>query len=374
WPIPSNGTVYDCAEWSGNGESDALEDFPYSAEASFELPLSADTLFLISSSLRHGRRGGVPSTGLVDYVQSEDASARDSVKVEITAYFSLDEYLDASKACLIKRAEDQTGVGIFTNWQGEDHRGSHQKLRFQVTVTFPQTSDGAPLSINHFATDLELFSQNFADVSNVDFKWLDLKGSIGGIYAEALVAESADIGTSFGSIEGTFNAFNTLILRTSYAPITVDVNLSNNADKPAELQMHTSNGAIEATINLKSDPDNAAFNLTARTSHGPIQLDVVAAPINSTIRLDATTSIGALGVKLPNTYEGSFSAATPFSSLSVKFDETLEDPTGAGRKRRLEYEQKRSGWANGRVGWSDKGKSRGEVSVRTSTAPIVLQF
>lgn len=70
-----------------------------------------------------------------------------------------------------------------TNWQGEGDRRGHGRLLFQVTVTFPQTSDGSPLSINHFGTDLERFSQTFGNVSNVDFKWLDLKGSIGGIYA-----------------------------------------------------------------------------------------------------------------------------------------------------------------------------------------------
>ncbi|KAJ7142471.1 hypothetical protein C8R44DRAFT_658197 [Mycena epipterygia] len=390
WPIPSDVSVDHCAEWSNNGETDALEDFPYSADASFELPLSADTLFLISRSLRH-RRGGVFSTGLVDYVQSEDVS--DSVKVDITAYFWHDEYLDASKACLIKRAEDQTGVGIFTNWQGEDHRGSHHKLRFQVTVTFPQTSDGAPLSIKNFSTDLELFSQTFADMSNVDFKSLAVRGSIGGIYAESLstgnasirtslgaiklqslVAESANVATSMGPIEGTFNSSNTLILRTSNGAINVDVNLSNNAEKPAKLQMRTSNGAINSTINLESESDTSAFDLTARTSHGPVKLDVVAAPVDSTVNLRATTSIGALAVKLPPTYEGSFTATTSLASLSVNFDETLEDPTGAGRKRKVDYNQKRGSRASGSVGWSEEGKTRGEVNVRTSLAPIVLEF
>lgn len=63
-------------------------------------------------------------------------------------------------------------------------------------------------------------------------------------YSQSLVAESADIGTSMGSVEGTFNASNKLILRTSNAPITVDINLSNNADKSTELEMYTSNGCV----------------------------------------------------------------------------------------------------------------------------------
>ncbi|KAJ7142508.1 hypothetical protein C8R44DRAFT_974229 [Mycena epipterygia] len=356
WPIPSDGTVYHCAEWSGNGDSDALEDFPYSADASFELPVSADTLFLISRSIR---RSGTFSTGHVDYVQSEEVS--DSVTVDVTAYFWLDEYLAASKACLVEREGDQAGVGIFTNWKREGPRQPHE--------------------------------QAFADVSNVEFNWLALNASIGGIHAESLstgnasihtsfgpikleslVAESADIGTSMGSVEGTFNASNKLIIRTSNAPITVDINLSNNADKSTEVEMYTSNGAIEGNITLESDSERSAFDTTASTSNGRIQLAVVTAPIDSTVRLNARTSIGAVGLKLPDTFEGSFIAATSLSSLSVKLDETVKDPTGAGRERRLEYKQWNGWWADGRIGWSEEGMGHGGVELRTSMAPIMLQF
>ncbi|KAJ7142530.1 hypothetical protein C8R44DRAFT_865859 [Mycena epipterygia] len=393
--LDTPGTVYHCAEWSGNGESDALEDFPYSAGASFEVPLSVDTLFLISRSLRHGS-GGVFSTGLVNYVQSEAVS--DSVTVDITAYFWLDESLAASKACLVERDSDQ-GVAIFTNWSDEGDRPGHGRLLFQVTVTFPQTSDGAPLSINHFGTDLERFTQTFGDVSNVDFKWLDLKGSIGGIYAgslftrnasiktsfggiklQSLVADNADVATSMGPIEGTFNSSNTLILETSNGAINVDINLSNNAEKPANLQMHTSNGRVPSLHPAHYFPNTPAHLQSYQQHHPPRirigqrSLDVVAAPVDSTVNLNATTSIGPLAVKLPATYEGSFTAATLLSSLSVKFDETLEDPTGAGRKRWVKYERKRGGRASGLVGWSKEGIARGEVSVRTSLAPVVLEF
>jgi hypothetical protein len=40
-------------------------------------------------------------------------------------------------------------------------------LRFQVTVTFPQTSDKSPLSINKLSTDLLIFSQTFGDTLTV---------------------------------------------------------------------------------------------------------------------------------------------------------------------------------------------------------------
>ncbi|KAJ7142506.1 hypothetical protein C8R44DRAFT_760740, partial [Mycena epipterygia] len=280
-----------------------------------------------------------------------------------------------------------------TNWKREGPRQAHEKLRFHVTVTFPQPAADSPLSIRNFSTDLEIFSQTFADVSNVEFKSLALNASIGGISAESLstgnasihtslgsikleslVAENADIGTSMGSVEGTFNASNKLILRTSNAPITVDINLSHNANKSTEVEMYTSNGAIEGNITLESDSERSAFDTTASTSNGRIQLAVVTAPIDSTVRLNARTSIGAVGRKLPDTFEGSFIAATSLSSLSVNLDETVKDSTGAGRERRLEYKQVNGWWTYGRERWWEERMGRGGVSLMTSMGPIMLQF
>jgi hypothetical protein len=85
-------------------------NYPYSAEASFELPVTSDTLFLVSRSLMRNH-GGLFSGGGVEYVQSADIS--DSVKVDVTARFKNHEHLEASKACLLERNETAKGVGIF---------------------------------------------------------------------------------------------------------------------------------------------------------------------------------------------------------------------------------------------------------------------
>ncbi|KAJ7777698.1 hypothetical protein DFH07DRAFT_797566 [Mycena maculata] len=388
WPIPDNVSVDHCAEWSTSVASDVVDDFPYAADASFELPVSAETLFLISRSARHRAF----AAGHVNYVQSEDVS--DTVKVDITARFWLDEYLDASKVCLLKRGEDESGVGIFTKWDRGRHSKEHEKLRFEVTVTFPQTSEDSPLAIKKLSTDLEIFTQIFGDVSNINFNSLFVKGSLGGVYAEtlstenakirtslgaikiqSLIAEDADVSTSMGPIEGTYNSSNVLVLHTSNGAINVDVNLFNEGEDPAKLRMHTSNGFIQGKINLESSkgPD-ASFDLAARTSNSRIALDVLASPLDATLALRATTSIGSVSVKLPTTYEGSFDATTSLAGLSVTFDEKAEDPAGEGRKRSIEFEGVRRNRAKGRVGWSEEGLARGTVSVRSSMAPVSLEF
>jgi hypothetical protein len=48
----------------------------------------------------------------------------------------------------------------------------------------PHTEDGSALAINRFLTDLEIFSQTFADMSNIAFDKLYLKSALGDVYAE----------------------------------------------------------------------------------------------------------------------------------------------------------------------------------------------
>ncbi|KAJ7028832.1 hypothetical protein C8F04DRAFT_1118179 [Mycena alexandri] len=381
WPFPSDVTVDHCAEWSDPVETEGAEHSLYSADASLELPASADTLFLISRSLHH--RGRVFSTpGNVNYLQSDEVT--DAVK----------EHLAASKACLLRRDGDQTGVGIFTNWDEKRRREEHERLRLEVTVTFPRTEDNSALAINNFSSDLEIFGQTLADLSNVNFKTLSLKAalsairaeslfagnatirtSLGAIRIQSLIGETAMIGTSLGAIEGTFNSSKSLTLSTSNGPIIVEVNLFNNdEDDAAKLKLLTSNGRIEGRINLESEKSGSAFNITARTSHGPIDLDVVAAPLASNITLGATTSLGSLSAKLPTTFEGVFDASTSLSSVEVKFDENAEDPSGKGRKRSLDHGKVGKASSHGHVSWSEEGKTRGSVTARSSLGPVSLEF
>ncbi|KAJ7149237.1 hypothetical protein C8R43DRAFT_1007533 [Mycena crocata] len=390
WPIPSDVSVGHCIDWKNAGETDFTDEFPYSAKASLELPLSSDTLFLISRSLRSHE---IFATGRAHYLQSEEVS--DSVKVDITAHFWRDGHLDASKACLLKRDGDQNGVGIFTNWEHEGHRDRHDKIHFEVTVTFPQTSDDSPLAINNLSTDLEVFTQIFGDMNNIDFKSLNVKGSLGGVSAESLstgnatiktslgsiriqtlTAEHADVGTSMGPIEGTYNASNTLVITTSNGHIDVDVNLSNDDDeKPAKLRIHTSNGFIQGNLSLSSTKNSdAAFDIGARSSNARVELAVLAIPLAVNLTLRARTSIGALAVALPSTYEGTFSAATSLAGMHVNVDDEVEDPSGEGRKRRVNYGQVRRGLARGAIGWSEEGMERGAVDVRTSMGAVTLDL
>ncbi|KAJ7673778.1 hypothetical protein DFH06DRAFT_1081622 [Mycena polygramma] len=407
WPILTNVDVDHCADWSDNGEADpdvAIADgFPYSASANFDLPVSGEALFLLARNLHHGHHGhhghNIFSTGHVKYLQS--AEAGDSITVDITAFYWHPDHLDAAKVCFVTR-DEQTGVGFFTNWKGHRrhrrHR-EHQKLRFEVTVTFPSTEDGSALAIKQFLTDLPIFSQTFEDVSNVNFGTLDLKSAVASIRAEtlsasnakihtslgsiqigSLVAYNASLSTSMGSIEGTYNASNSLTLETANGRINVDVTISNDVEDdnkaPAELRMRTSNGAISSNVTLLSpSPSGGAFNISAHTTHAPLALAVLSAPLDAHIALRASTALGSASVSLPPTYEGAFAAHTSLAAVNVLLkDEEVEDPAGKGRERKLEWEGVGRGGKKGRVGWSEEGMKRGEVRVSTSLAPVTLEF
>ncbi|KAJ6516722.1 hypothetical protein C8R47DRAFT_1063398 [Mycena vitilis] len=408
WPIPTNVAVDHCAEWSDNGETDpdttVADGFPYSASANFDLPVSAEALFLLARSLRHDHHGhhgqNIFSTGHVNYLQSPDAG--DSLTVDITAFYWHQKHLDAAKACLVTR-DEQTGVGFFTNWKGDRHRrhrrDHHQKLRFEVTVTFPSTEDGSSLAIKQFLTDLPIFSQTFEDLSNVDFGTLDLKSAFASIRAETLLAENAKIhtslgsiqigtlvtnnasvSTSMGSIEGTYNASNSLTLETANGRIDVDVTLSNDVDEDedaaAKLRMRTSNGSILSNVTLLSSSESGgAFNISARTAHAPVGVAVLAAPLDARIALGAFTSLASASVSLPPTYEGTFTAHTSLASVNVLLkDEKAEDPAGKDRERKFEWEQVGPRGKKGRVGWSEEGMARGSVHVATALAPVTLEL
>ncbi|KAJ7348384.1 hypothetical protein DFH08DRAFT_808123 [Mycena albidolilacea] len=296
WPLPSGVSIDHCAEWSERGELNAIDEFPYSAEPSFELPVSTSTLFF-------------------DFPPPRTSGPKYSFFYG-TPHYRREKHLEAAKACLLERDGAKSGVG------------------FLVTVTFPQTSDKSPLSINNLSTDLLIFSQTFGDLSNIAFKSLLLEGAVGDILAEvwltgiqvhfrrynlppvpvhqncehrnfhwayqnpipqSLLTESANVTNSVGPIESTFSASKSLTLSTSNSALNFDVNLSNDAEGEAtQLKLFNNIASfaantydvahrfIRGNITLTSAKDGAAtrFDIHARTSTSSLTLDVLEAPRN----------------------------------------------------------------------------------------------
>jgi hypothetical protein len=78
--------------------------YPLSAKTSFDLPLSYDTLFLLSR--------GSQSYGSVKVVTSQSSSQVARVHL-VVRYLDRDTLDSGAKVCLVQRKNNQLGVGIF---------------------------------------------------------------------------------------------------------------------------------------------------------------------------------------------------------------------------------------------------------------------
>ncbi|KAJ6536928.1 hypothetical protein B0H19DRAFT_962541 [Mycena capillaripes] len=355
----------------------ADEDYPYAAKASFELPVSSDTIFLLSRSIVQNHGKNLFAGGGVEYVQSADIS--DSVTIDISARYWNHEYLEASKACLLERRGNEKGVGIF--WDGTSDREHHDdhmlpELHFKITVKFPSTEDGSPLAINKFSADLDVYAQLLRDLSGVRFKSMALKSALAPIFGDSLVSERAEILTSMDRIEGTYNATKLMVLTTSVAPIDVIVNLIDTGDSGDSVSDCLRRSYIQANVSLTSTTDSSsgAFDVSARTTNAPLRLNILSAPVDSLVTIDGATALDAAHVKLPTTFEGALSAQTSLASVNVDFAEGVEDPKGEGRTRTFRVNRVTHGTVKGAVGWSENGMRRGRVDVTSSMAPVTIEL
>ncbi|KAJ7230802.1 hypothetical protein C8J57DRAFT_1386949 [Mycena rebaudengoi] len=349
WPIPPDVSVDYCTEWSPKEDSGE-----YSSDARFELPMTAETLFLLTRSTL--RSDGVFASGSVHYSQSQNTSGL--VSVHITASSFREESLGATQACL-------TGVGIFAKWEHDHPPSQRAKNRFEVDVVFPR----APLAVNNFWTDVEIFSQSVEDLGGILFKTISLKSFLAPIIVSVLRAENVKVANTVGPIR--LEAISdTLILETSSSPINVNLNLVNGAERDiTKARIFGVVTAVAANITLDSpQKSGAAFDILTLTSFGALMLDVLSAPVDSNLILAATTSFQEAILALPETYEGSFLGLTsPHSHARVEYDQ-------AGRDRKLEYDDSRPGSVRGNIFSAPEGKTRGAVNVTTSLGLVVLRF
>ncbi|KAJ7876367.1 hypothetical protein B0H14DRAFT_3543822 [Mycena olivaceomarginata] len=308
WPDPPDMSVDACAAWS-------VVEFSGTASARFELPVDSDAQFLIWRGVPGFDTRDLFWPGDVHYSQSKEVS--DSIRVDITAWFRDEDELNNAKACPVSRAGDERGAGIFTRWDGREW--GEQKLRFDVFVTFPQTSDGSPLPINHLWTDVQSFSQSFGNKSNVAFNRLAVQASVGGIDVQALSAQER------------IRPAQPHHLRRAHPRRRLPPEWSQQPD-----------GGLDA-LDLRSS--GAAFRVAAQTRNAPLDLRVHTAPRDAAIGLWATTTVGAVNVKLPSTYEGAFDAATSRSMVMVaQYD-------WAGRAPPMVYEERQWSYVRGSVAW-----------------------
>ena len=109
-----------------------------------------------------------------------------------------------------------------------------------------------------------------------------------------------------------------------------------------------------------------------RTSNAPLHLQFFDAPVDSALGLQAETSNSPAEVSLHKTFEGEFELASSLFFVPEVQWHPVDDPAGRGRERRVSVGQVSRSHVRGNVGWDEDGGRRGDVSVKTSNAPLRL--
>lgn len=87
-------------------EDSQLLSYPYASRTKFELPISSDSLYLLSR--------GAYASGSVDILTSTEQN-QDKAVVHVTVRYYRQDMRDSVKLCKISRSAGESGVGIFVS-------------------------------------------------------------------------------------------------------------------------------------------------------------------------------------------------------------------------------------------------------------------
>ncbi|KAJ7167980.1 hypothetical protein C8R46DRAFT_951099 [Mycena filopes] len=393
WNTPSDLALDQCVTGSAWGSSATALTSDLSPAASFEIPLKADTVLLLSSYSQSSFFSKSSLSGNLDVKTSPDLNDTAKVVVHSFAGMRTDGNI---RACLMTGENGRIGVGIFRKGVWWDSGSTFMK----ISLILPAT--GTPPQVEGLEIHLPNFTINVADLndavafksvsvqtsnSTVQVKALSsehirLRTSNAAIKADSLVSTDLTLKTSNAGISGNFNTSSSLHLTTSNAPIDVVVGLEslNKTGRPTVLVMRTSNNRLNAKVTLTTNASKdkgGAFNVLARTSNGPLNLSVPGSPVQSKLTLNAITSNARAEVRLHRAYQGAFAVSTSshFPVEVRRLDGSEED------SRRIEYRDHDGGHGHGhRKGEDVRGviyekeahKGLGKVRVRTSNAGATL--
>ncbi|KAK2467427.1 hypothetical protein APHAL10511_000662 [Amanita phalloides] len=356
--------------------------FPFKREEKFELPIESDALFFLSR--------GVYSGGVVKIKTSDKHDDVARVKVRL-------EYLQPggpkiAKVCQFKRDDGGNGIGVFTPFHARYPR--HHNLKFFITIKLPKSNSSDLLHIKRLETDLPNFTHLLGDLgkAGIFLEDVSLRGANGGIIAGSLLAQKGLIETSNGpvvvhltslgpfevtsrngAIQGAFNATGSLILRTSHDRIKGPVFLNTDDSGSASLELTTKDSIIDTDVRLQTDSTGGDFEIVATTSNSPLRVRIREAPLDSKLSLNAKSSNSPVDVVLHPAFEGDFEVSTVHFWPSVSVNSAARDPSGGGRVRDVQVSRNKN-HVSGSVSWSDEGKGRGRVDVKTTNSPAVLRL
>ncbi|KAH9992126.1 hypothetical protein BJV77DRAFT_1067875 [Russula vinacea] len=349
-----------CASWRPNPNNTHPHASWESVE--FDLPIDAKSLFVVS-------RGSL-SSGIVRVHQSSHVK---DLKVGVTAHYHKKEALSRARVCLVDRENVGKGVAILTpiRWFPPKRK---DKVHFVVDVTFPSPSQG----IRHLSSFTLAFPRFVLDVDHLSGYSFPVPPIVG--HRETIIAESKN-----GKIEGTFNVTKLLKVFTTNSPINVSLNAHSNLPRrPTVVFLKSTNGLLHSNISLSTNSSSGTggfFRVHADTSNAALSVSFPSGPPESRLVFDGSTKNAPARVALDPAFEGGFLLQTTKFHPTVHLTPGVEDPTGRGRKRKLNDRVVGGRAVIGNVSWVSPGnhpQARPEgaswASVSSRNAPVTLVF
>ena len=389
-------TCKDHAQW---WDSNVVEyNRRWSSFTNLTVPFNEDGLLVLVE-------GGV--YGSVDFV--EDHSLANEAYVDFYVEYDY-RVFQKTDICSLENAHDNgSGVGIFVSvlssllvfllvgvvscvlifcfrdgFQAPKHLGGRKAIMARITVHLPEFETAKMKKMTVIAPDMEVnFPSGFkSKILSVASKTAPLhvtvsssmspQQNVGCPYisfrSQNVECEFCNFHVSDGPISGNFTVKSELILKTKSGTIDADITMiSGNTTRPPNVDITTTTGSINANFTLIAvDPETeeklqsgGAYKIATRSLHAPVRLQVMDAPVDSTLILSSKNTRGPMDVHLHPTFQGRFSSEAIIGDTPLGFVGHSENPSGSSRRRNLVW----NGWSippgichvmKGEVWWGDR--------------------
>ncbi|EIW80553.1 hypothetical protein CONPUDRAFT_57225 [Coniophora puteana RWD-64-598 SS2] len=374
YPLTKDGKIHQCfgsngTNWEGYLNPGANSDYPWAAEASFEVPIDSEALYLFTRGSR--QHGSVRIT-------TED-NHLDNVRILVHALYYRQGSIAGTHACLLEPTTHEKSIGIFTPEWGSRSR-SKDHIQFDITIVIPTRRYGSERRVRKLDVNTPRYDLILGTLQEkVFFDIISLSTENSLVDVKSVACATGKFESENGKIQGTFSSLKSLSLHTSNSPIEATVHLANQAvhQRTSTLDMSTTSDRIDAKVDLYT-PDfkstsSLRYSVTAMTDNSPLSVSVTNLPVDAQLTLSARTLNADAQVNLPPAFEGAFDVRTSGHNAAHLVEDDVSDPAKAGRKRTVHYDTHDNARSSGTIAWSPEHERLGRVEVGTSNAGATLR-
>ncbi|PPR03988.1 hypothetical protein CVT24_008307 [Panaeolus cyanescens] len=328
YPTPNGVSLLGCitpSDWIDLSEK-ADDSGMHSSEVVYDIPLSDISLVLLSK--------GTMADGDLSITVNPDLPG-DRVDVRVMAAYSHRWARDLGKVCRVSQLRESreggSGIGIFTPLL-EKPAPSKAVLRYKTVVMLPLSAlTGAMTGLD---IDMDNTRLQFGNISTHPFRNVDLRTTNRDMDIKSVIGESVYITTSHVDIKGKFQVSDSLSINSAVSGIDIEVIASGSPFRQPRITLSTSDRPLIANLSLTSESTTETggmFDVAVSAMNGPLDIKFATQPLDSKLKLAASSTNYRPSVLLNTAYEGSFDVYG--HNPTLRCDSTIADPTGRNRPR-----------------------------------------